>query len=196
MAQEVDEVRGSFFGWILANLLGVAALGALTVIFPFLFYIRGMVASALIIGLTIGLAQWIALRRLAPIPILWIFTIPIGLPLGLMIIRTVPNSVWGVVDDESIAVGVAGYIAIGFMVGLIQWFLLRRQFTKSLVWLLSSAIGLGLGTGLVFASNLINQSRGISEILAVLVYASATGLALEWLRGNYAKSRSRLPNAT
>jgi hypothetical protein len=187
---EILDWRGSFLGWILANLLGVAALGALIVILPFLTTIPGMVASALIIGLPIGLAQWIALRRLAPISFLWIFTISIGLLLGLVILRAVPK-----VDDESIAALTAGVAVMGFTTGLIQWFLLRRQFTKSLVWLLGSTVGISLGPVLVLASGLIDQSGFISVILVLLLYATATGLALEWIRGHDDHSHNRPPQA-
>ena len=196
MSMEFKEVRGSFLGWILANLLGVAALGALIVILPFLTTIPGMVASTLIIGLPIGLAQWIAIRRLAPISILWIFTISIGLLLALLILRAVPNSMGELVDDESIAALTAGFAVMGFTTGLIQWFLLRRQFTKSLVWLLGSTVGISLGSVLVLASDLVNKSGIISIILVVLVYATATGLTLEWLRGHDDHSHNRLPQTT
>ena len=194
MSMEIKEVRGSFLGWILANILGVAALGVLIVILPFLTTIPGMVASTLIIGLPIGLAQWIAIRRLAPISILWIFTISIGLLLALGILRALPTG--GLVDDESIAVLTAGFAVMGFATGLIQWFLLRRQFTKSLVWLLGSTVGISLGSVLVLASDLVNKSGIISIILVVLLYATATGLTLEWLRGHDDHSHNRLPQAT
>ena len=194
MSLEIKEVRGSFLGWILANILGVAALGALIVILPFLTTIPGMVISTLIIGLPIGLAQWIAIRRLAPISILWIFTISIGLLLALGILRALPTG--ELVDDESIAVLTAGFAVMGFTTGLIQWFLLRRQFTKSLVWLLGSTVGIGLGSVLVLATDLVNKSGIISIILVLLLYATATGLALEWIRGHDDYSHNRLPQAT
>ena len=194
MSMEIKEVRGSFLGWILANLLGVAALGALIVILPFLTTIPGMVVSTLIIGLPIGLAQWIAIRRLAPISILWIFTISIGLLLALVIIRAVPMG--EMVDDESIAALTAGFAVMGFTTGLIQWFLLRRQFTKSLVWLLGSTVGISLGSVLVLASDLVNKSGFISIILVLLLYATATGLALEWLRLHDDHANNRPPQAT
>jgi hypothetical protein len=194
MSMEIKEVRGSFLGWILANILGVAALGALILILPFLTTIPGMVASTLIIGLPIGLAQWIAIRRLAPISILWIFTISIGLLLALGILRALPTG--DLVDDESIAVLTAGFAVMGFTTGLIQWFLLRRQFTKSLVWLLGSTVGIGLGSVLVLATDLVNKSGIISIILVLLLYATATGLALEWIRGHDDHSHNRLPQAT
>jgi len=194
MSTEIEEVRGSFPGWILANLLGVAALGALIVILPFLTTIPGMIASTLIIGLPIGFAQWVAIRRLAPISILWIFTISIGLILALGILRALPTG--ELVDDESIAALTAGVALMGFTTGLIQWFLLRRHFTKSLVWLLGSTVGISLGSVLVLALDLIDQSGFISIILVLLLYATATGLALEWIRGHNDHSHNRPPQAT
>jgi hypothetical protein len=196
MSRKVVEIRSSFLSWIIANLLGFATLGALIFVLPFLKSNPGIVAGALIIGLPIGLSQWIALRRLAPISILWVLTIAIGLLLSVVVLRVVPGRTWEYVDDESVVVLAAIYTAFGFIVGLIQWFLLRRQFPNSLVWLLGSSLGSGLGFGLVLASGLISQSGIISSIIVVLVYASATGLALEWLHGHDARTHSHLPNAT
>jgi hypothetical protein len=196
MSRKVVEIRSSFLIWIIANLLGFATLGALIFILPFLNSNYGIVAGALIIGLPIGLSQWIALRRLVPISILWVLTVAIGLLLSMLVLRAVPGRTWEYVDGESVVVLAAVYTAIGFMVGLIQWFLLRRQFPNSLVWLLGSSLGSGLGFGLVLASGLIYQSGIISSIIGGLVYASATGLALEWLHGHNARTHSHLPNAT
>lgn len=182
--------------WIIGNFLGVAALGALILFAPFLKTIPGLLTSTLIIGFPIGLAQWIALRRVAPISILWVLTISVGLLLALLLVRAMPERTWDVVDDESIAALAVSYATIGLTVGLIQWSLLRRQFSRSLVWLLSSSVGTGLGSALVLASGLINQSGIISVLLAVLIYASATGLTLEWLNHRRDKSFNRLPIAT
>ena len=195
MARKLYEVGGVILGWIVANLLGVAAIGALSLI-PFLTSIRGMLVSSLIIGLPIGFAQWIALRRVAPISILWVLTISAGLLLGLVVSSILAGIFWGFLDDESVLSLTAAYTTIGLLVGLAQWLFLRGHFTKSLVWLLSSAVGLGLGTGLVLATNLINQSGIISIILVVLVYAIATGLVMSWLPASHRKTESNLVNAT
>ena len=85
MARKLYEVRGVILGWVIANFLGVAAIGVLILILPFLKSIPGMLVSSLIIGLPIGFAQWIALRRVAPISILWVLTISAGLILGLVV---------------------------------------------------------------------------------------------------------------
>ena len=195
MARKLYEAGGVIPGWIVANLLGVAAIGALSLI-PFLTSIPGMLVSSLIIGLPIGFAQWIALRRVAPISILWVLTISAGLLLGLVVSPILAGIFWGFLDDESVLSLTAACTTIAFFVGLAQWLLLRGHFTKSLVWLLSSAVGLGLGTGLVLATNLIYQSGIISIILVVLVYAIATGLVMSWLPASHRKTESNLVNAT
>jgi hypothetical protein len=197
MARKLNEVGGVILGWVIANLLGVAAIGAIVLILPFLKSIPGMLVSNLIIGLPIGIAQWIAFRRVAPISILWVLTIFAGLLLGLVVVNSpIPVVPLGFLDDESVISLTAVCTIIGLLVGLTQWFFLRGHFTKSLVWPLSSAIGLGLGTGLVLVSNLIHQSGLISIILVVLVYAIATGLVISWLPASHRKTESNLVNAT
>ena len=195
MARKLYEVGRVILGWIVANLLGVAAIGALSLI-PYLTSIPGMLVSSLVIGLPIGFAQWIALRRVAPISILWVLTISAGLLLGLVVSPILAGIFWGFLDDESVLSLTAAYTTIGLLVGMAQWLFLRGHFTKSLVWLLSSAVGLGLGTGLVLVSNLIHQSGIISIILVVLVYAIATGLVMSWLPASHRRTESNLVNAT
>jgi len=197
MARKLYEARGVILGWVIANLLGVAAVGSLTLILPFLKSIPGMLVSSLIIGLPIGIAQWIAFRRVAPISILWTLTISAGLLLGLVVINNSPiPTIWGFLDDESVLSLTIDYTIIGLLVGLAQRSLLLGHFDRSLAWPLSSAIGLGLGTGLVLATNLINQSGIISIILVFLVYTIATGLVKSWLPASHRKIESNLANAT
>jgi hypothetical protein len=187
MARKLDGAGGVILGWIVANLLGVAAIGALSLI-PFLTSIRGRLVSSLIIGVPIGLAQWIALRRVAPISILWVLTISAGLLLGLAVGPMLAGIFWASLDDESVLSLTAAYTTVGLLVGMAQWLLLRGHFAKSLVWLLSSAVGLGLGTGLVLATNLVDQSGIVSIILVVLVYGIATGLVISWLSASHRKT--------
>ena len=196
MARKLNKAGVVILGWIIANLLGVAAIGALMLILPYLTSIPGMLVTSLMIGLPIGFAQWIALRRVAPISILWVLTISVGLLLGLAAIPILARIFWGFLDEESVLALTAGFTAIGLLVGLAQWLFLRGHFTRSLVWPLSSAVGLGLGIGLVLASNLIYQSEIISIILVFLVYTIATGLVMSWLPASHRKTESNLVNAT
>jgi hypothetical protein len=196
MVRRPYEAGGVILVWVIANSLGVATIGGLILIFPFLTSIPGMLVSSLIIGLPIGFAQWIALRRVAPISILWVLTISAGLLLGLVVINSPISGIWGFLEDESVLSLAAAYTTIGLLIGLAQWLFLRGHFTRSLVWPLSSAVGLGLGIGLVLASNLIHQSGIISIILVFLVYAIATGLVISWLPASHRKTESNLVSAT
>ena len=194
MVRTPREARTVILGWIIANMLGVAAVGALGFI-PFLTSIHGILASTLIIGLPIGLAQWLALRRVAPISILWVLTVSAGLSLGL-VAGPIVAGIWGVSDDESVLTLTTVVTTIGLLVGMAQWLLLRGRLAKSLVWLLSSAVGLGLGTGLVLSTNLINQSGVGSGIVVVAVYAIATGTVVARLPALQRKTEGNLINAT
>ena len=197
IARKLYEVVRVILGWLIANLLGVAAVGALVLVFPFLKSIPGMLVSCLLIGTPVSFAQWIALRRVAPISILWVLTISAGLLMGLVVINSPIHILpLGFLDDESVISLTAVCMTIAFFVGLAQLLLLRGHFTKSLVWLLSSMVGLGLGVALVLVSNLINRSGLISIILVVLVYAIVTGLVISWLRASHRKTESNMVNAT
>ena len=195
MAGRFHRAGGVILAWVIANSLGVAAIGALALIPPFPTSIPGMLVSSLIIGLPIGLAQWIALRRIAPISILWTFTISAGLLVALLV-GPILGGIWGFLDDESVLALTAAYMTIGLLVGFAQWPFLWGRFAKSLVWPLSSALGLGLGTALVLASNLVNHSGIASIVLVLLVYATATGLAISWMSLSRTKVESSLVNAT
>jgi len=131
----------------------------------------------------------------SPISIFWTITVSVGLFLGL-VVSPILARIWGFQDDESIISLTAAYTTMGLLVGLAQWSFLRGQFTRSWVWPLSSALGFGLGLGLVLATNLIDRSGIVSFFLAALVYAIATGLVLAWLPALRRKTESNLVSAT
>ncbi|HUV25729.1 MAG TPA: hypothetical protein VMW34_00055, partial [Anaerolineales bacterium] len=62
-----------------------------------------------------------------------------------------------------------------FIIGLSQWLILGRRYVNSSIWWLGSSIGVVVGSRLVFATDLINQSAIISLLDAVLVYPISTG---------------------
>ena len=175
--------------WIFANFLGVAAIGAIR--FTPLTAIPGKFVSSLLIGLPIGLAQWIALRRVAPISALWVFTIPSALILGLMV-GPMFDGPLGFLDDESVLLLALMYTCIGALVGIAQWLLLRAHFNRSIIWLLANAAGLGLGVAFLLITDLINQSGLASIIVVTLVYAVTTGAVISWLSGSNSKSENIL----
>jgi len=193
MIWKLHEARGRILVWIMANFLGVAAVGGLSFI-PFPRAIQVRLVSYLIIGLPIGFAQWIALRRIAPISILWVLTVSAALPFGLAVTPLVAQ-MWGNLDDESVLAMTAFVTAMGLFIGFAQWLVLRRHFSKSLVWLLSTAVGLGLGFAIVLSTNLIDH--GLTAIILVtLVYSIVTGLTISWMQVSGTEIDSNLANAT
>jgi hypothetical protein len=197
MAQTRQNAWAVVLGWFIANLLAVGLIGLI----PYLHLAvptipGGMIVSSLLIGLPIGIAQWLAIRRIAPISLAWIVSVSIALPLGLATLNsTMLFGVFSSFGDESVIGLTLGYWVVGLFTGLIQWLFLRGLFAKSLLWPLGSSVGLGLGTGLVLVSDLINQSGVASIVLVVLIYAIVTGSLLEWMPMSLAKERASLPSA-
>lgn len=185
MAQNQLKARNLWLGWIIANCLGVAVIGVLR--FSPLSTIPGKFVSPLLIGLPIGLAQWIALRRSARISFLWVFTIPIGLVTGLMV-GPVLGGILNFLDDESVLLLTLLFMSIGLLIGLFQSLLLRHHISRFVIWPLVSASGLGLGIAVVLGTNLVDQSGLASIILVTLVYAITTGAYLSWYSGSSRKS--------
>jgi len=195
MAHKRQPLGTVILGWFIANLLAVVLVAVASLIHPPALPIRsGMLVGSLIIGFPIGLAQWVALRRVAPISVLWIFSISLALPLALVILN---NPIFlgaiGFLEDESIVALMIGYAVVGLVVGLIQWVLLRGRFDKPFLWPLVSSAGLGLGMGLVLA--LISRSGIAPVILTVLVYAVATGSVISWMRTSCEEDQASLPSA-
>ena len=196
MSKQNGYLSKQFFTWIVANILGFGALGALLLWLPSMMQLSGFVPSTLIITFPIALAQWLALRRILQTSILWILTTPIGLLLAISIMRVIPDGLWLGLDDESIAALIAVYLLIGFVIGLPQWLILRRQLSRSSIWLLGSSIGVAAGFWIIFVTDLVNQSGVISYIVGGLVYSIVTGLVLTGLLANQNRSQVNLAAAT
>ena len=180
-------------GWILANALGVAGIGVMLLLLPLLRWIPGRLLSSLAIGLPIGLAQWIALRRLTPISILWIWSIFAGLLLGLPLGSKVAGVI-GLVDDESILTLAVIYAIMGFLVGLVQWFFLRGHSARASFWPLCSAAGLGLGLGMALALDIVDEYGWLAIILVLLVYTVITGWVVTGSPNIHSETASHLAN--
>lgn len=185
----------SFLIWIVANILGISATAAIPFLFTTLGLSLNVVVSVFIFSVP-GLAQWVALRRISHTSILWVLTVPVGILAYVLIIRLIPDGLRQIVDDESLVVLIALYFLIGFLIGLLQWFLLWRQFSGSSLWLLGSSIGVGFSLWLILATNLINRSGILSFIVGVLVYSFVTGLILIRLLAHHYQSDTNMAYQT
>jgi len=133
--------------WILATTLGWAAGWALS----------GYL-SEFVIGLTVGLAQWVVLRNQIDRAAWWIPASALGWAAGRGLVEVI------FAPQDVILVGVT----LGASLGLAQWLVLRLYLVQSWWWIvltaLSSAVGL---TGF------------LGEPLVGAIVGAATGLALE-----------------
>jgi len=108
--------------WCIAHAIAGGTAGALGVVFGLgRLHSSGSVGIWTIFGLTVGLAQWVVLRRDDHVGPLWVA----GSALGW--------SVWSLFQAVE-APGYFGLSAVGLVVGLLQWILLRRARERARFW--------------------------------------------------------------
>jgi len=159
--------NNTFTLWIAANFAGFGLLGLTVLLIPEWLSQAGLVGSILIITIPVSNSQWVVLKKMVSFSWLWIIAMPVGLILGILLLRAIPESFRQVIDDESIAALIASYLVVGFLIGLPQWLLLRRIFEKALIWVAATAGGLSVGFGLVLITNMIYWSEFISCVLVI-----------------------------
>ena len=181
MSQISPEIRKAFLIWFVANILGLTIPPLVLYLVPLFTAITGLLSSTLIISLPLSIAQWIALRRIMPVSVLWILSLPASILVVVMLIREIPERFWPDADSEMLIVMVIFSIMVGLIIGLPQWLILRREHGNASIWLLGTVLGIALGAGVVLATDMVNLSGLLAFIFAVLVYVIVTGLSLTWL---------------
>jgi len=125
------------------------------------------------LGLLIGLLQYLLLRRYLPRMVWWIPATVLGwalpLLLGLASVGWLPalaiDPVWS---------GALGFALIGASIGVCQWLVLRRRIHRATLWVLASILGWGM-SGLVSGETISSQLDVIA--LALL---PPTAVSLAW----------------
>lgn len=196
ISQKLGYPSKQFLIWFFANILGFVALGASILVIPSIFGKSGFYTTTFIIAIPISLAQWLALRRILQTSIVWILTIPVGIPLSFLIMRVIPAGLWFAAEDDSLVAMTSMLLVTGLVIGLLQWIILRRQLVRAAIWLMGSATGVAGSFWIISATGLIDQSGIISYILVALVYSSVTGLFLSGLLAFNNPSQPSLANAT
>ena len=181
MSQKFGTSRVQFLIWFLANIIGFGVLGAFILVFPFMLGRAGFYITTFFLAVPIGLAQWIALRRPLQTSVLWILTIPLGIPLSFLLMNVIPAGYWFKADDDSLVAMTSMIFLVGLVIGLLQWIILRRQIERASAWILGSAVAVAGSFWLISATHLIDQSGIISYITVALVYSGITGLVLSGL---------------
>jgi hypothetical protein len=123
---------------------------------------------AAVAGASIGIAQWLVLRRQVSRSGWWVLLSSLGFAVGWL----VDVETTGVVGDASTGV------MVGASVGIAQWLVLRRQVSQAGWWVLASSVGFTV-TFAVLAAGVL---PGVGITFGVFAaYGAVTGAVLVWL---------------
>jgi serine/threonine-protein kinase len=114
-----------YFQWVLVNVVGLIGGTIVAAIANMLIASNFVIAAT--IGATMGFMQLLVLRRQIPISEkLWVAGTTLGTCLALIFSGSNPDS---------------SLIWVGILVGIIQWWLLRKQVKQAGWWILVNALG-------------------------------------------------------
>lgn len=128
----------------------------------------------LVIGASLGITQWLVLRRQIPRPYLWV----LASVAGGAVAGVLGFSLGGPVG------GPLGGAVIGAALGIMQWLVLRRLVSRAYAWVLASiagfALGLSAGEAVGFA---VGGAVGwpVGGAIHGVVVGAITGAVLVWL---------------
>jgi hypothetical protein len=142
----------------------------------------GNVAGNAALGLLAGIGQWLVLRQWLDKAGWWVL-VSAG---GWLLAVSVGEVLQGMLGEN--VGGLILTIGLGFVPGILQWLLLRRQGARAGWWVLASTI-------LVFAALLAGAAAGsgagleesglgygiVAGIAGGIVFGSTSGLVLGWL---------------
>ena len=176
--------------WVLATALGLSV--GMVLGWAVGFALRSEMAVALGKGLpwlVVGLTQWHVLRREVGAAGWWIVAYAVG---GTVVAVLAVATGWSLGDVPAAGGGVILGIAVGFVVGVIQWFAFRRRLSLTLEWTGAStigwAVGLTLGFMLAHGGGFVGAEGGVGPVAHGLVGAIAgtgvgalTGIVIVWM---------------
>lgn len=188
---------GFWFLWVLATAVswGVSVFVGFFILFfqalgrtapasgvsPVVIWLEGT-ALGTGIGAVIGTFQWLVLRRHIPQSGWWVLASAVGWGAGSIVLRVVSEvtgehmpEFLGLPQFEEVSgvmIVVAGAVA-GVMIGIMQWFILRRHISQSDWWVLASA--------LAYAGASVGVRAVGSVALGGVIVAVVTGTAMAWL---------------
>jgi len=146
-----------------------------------------------LLGIAIGIAQWVVLRPyIGKKSWWWILTTISGWVAGLFFLGMLPiGIIWSM---EPVIAQALGGAAIGIFLGLAQWLFLRRQLTRSGLWVLVNVVSWALVfASLVIESTFIRSLWWLYSMHGMVLGNIGVGAivgATQWLA-----LRNRIPNA-
>ena len=167
-----------WFRWVIACTIGLS-IGIST------FEMVGFWGVAAF-GVSVGIFQWLALRKYVSKVNSWVWWSTIGSTIGFMV---VPGRIG--------ALGVGAIV--GGAIGLAQWNVIRWGVTEALIWILASTLGFALGFAVanpvgLSTSNYVSSSLSgaIGGSAGGIIVGVVTGTALIWLLKRFFFQRNRV----
>ena len=155
---------GFWLWWVLASTVGFAVGGVVGGV------VGGKVGQPVggaVFGASVGIAQWLVLRRQVSRPSWWVLASTVGFAVGFAMGGEVGRAV--------------GFAVSGASVGIAQWLVLRRwQVSQASWWVLASTVVFAVFGAVAFAVS--DEVVGAGALLVAMpVYGAITGGVLVWL---------------
>ena len=156
-------IATSTIGWTVGLALGSATTYTITITFHenFGFQLWWLGVSGAMAGASVGIMQWLILRRQLSRAGWWIWASIVGGAVGFSLTGwfplnpTVGFGLIGLVGRlGDVTVGAMLGIQIGAPLGIMQWFVLRQRFFRAGWWLLANIVGFASGFA---AASVIND---------------------------------------
>jgi hypothetical protein len=164
---------GYFLGFILADVFGDIISGVLG-------NILGMIMWGAGLGFMVGVLQWLFLPVRVSRAGRWVLANTVGLAVASGIGSFFEElTSLGSIDEF---LGLTVVVALGGAVtGILQWLVLRGQFSRAGWWVLASTVGWGLSMAVVGAFSAVGVGSFEGSPVGGVVLGVVTGTALVWL---------------
>jgi len=138
------------------------------------------IAGGIVIGLGTGFLQMKLLQKQFNISKNWITSMVVGFALaeiiaGIVLMQSdVVRGKLTIINTTNHFPEALIFALAGLLIGLFQWSLLRKYYTRSIFWILSSMIGWSICILITFYSQ-------IAFIIGTTFYGALTGFTLVWV---------------
>lgn len=157
---------GFGLGWVLATTVGwVVGFAVCEALKAFL---ENLFIDGAVIGISVGIMQWLALRGRINRAGWWILASIIGFAVGKAVGDAFAQAVPG-----AVGFGLSG-AAIGASLGIAQWFVLRRHVAQAGWWVLASALAWAVGWGII---SVVDEAVGGPTGSAYVIGAAGAAVA-------------------
>lgn len=176
----------TFKKWVLINFsgwfLGIVLVLTLSVLFDSLHIEDWQFIVGVGMGLGVGFAQWLALRKQIPVTLNWILFTALGLSIPFLIFDFISHFGNQSVGDYYIFICV---VIGGIVVGLLQQNLLKMHIANTQNWMVTNTVGWMLAVLTFSAINYTKQLHlsNLGQFFANLILILAGGPILGYATG-------------